>query len=312
MFVQSRTFLRAFEKIAASRNGAAGSRGTARCRQTGAPESRSRARPRRQIRERRGGGAARSRRQGRGGQCRRDPADHRAVESVEADPRTRYQANVRRAVDSTEVELFYEQLAGKRGDTPELRAAIETVLEGLQKEATSTRRPGIILGRVQSGKTQAFLGVIARSFDRGYDVAVILTKGTKSLAEQTLSRVKDAFRDFIASDQVEVLDILHVPDLTPYELNRKLIFVVKKEDDNLRHLLSLFREKRPELRNKSVLIIDDEADLASVSFRKLNGQSTAGVISQQIDQFRESVTDSAFLQVTATPYALYLQPDDEV
>ncbi len=61
-----------------------------------------------------------------------------------------------------------------------------------------------------------------------------------------------------------------------------------------------------------MLIIDDEADLASVSFRKTNGVSTAGVISQQIDQLRESVTNSAFLQVTATPYALYLQPDDEV
>src|SRR5262249_31050165 len=31
-----------------------------------------------------------------------------------------------------------------------------------------------------------------------------------------------------------------------------------------------------------------------------------------IDEFREKVTKSAFLQVTATPYALYLQPDDEI
>jgi hypothetical protein len=86
--------------------------------------------------------------------------------------------------------------------------------------------------------------------------------------------VKEDFREFIAADQVEVLDILHVPDLTPYELNRKLIFVVKKEDDNLRHLLNLFQNEYPELRNKSVLIIDDEADLASVSFRKTNGRDT--------------------------------------
>jgi len=219
----------------------------------------------------------------------------------------------RQAADSAEVvELFYDQLASKRGDPPELREKVEEVLEKLQTEATSTKRPGILLGRVQSGKTRAFLGVIARAFDRGYDVAVILTKGTKSLAEQTLSRVKEDFREFIAADQVEVLDILHVPDLTPYELNRKLIFVVKKEDDNLRHLLSLFQERYTELRNKSVLIIDDEADLASVSFRKTNGISSAGVISQQIDQLRESVTRSAFLQVTATPYALYLQPDEEI
>ena len=219
----------------------------------------------------------------------------------------------RAAADSTtEVELFYDQLAGKRADPPELRKAVEEVLDQLQKEATSTQRPGILLGRVQSGKTRAFLGVIARAFDRGYDIAVILTKGTKSLAEQTLSRVKEDFREFISADQVDVFDILAVPDLTPYELNRKLIFVVKKEDDNLRRLLTLFRDQYPALRSKSVLIIDDEADLASVSFRKTNGVSTAGVISQQIDQLRDSVTKSAFLQVTATPYALYLQPDDEV
>lgn len=218
----------------------------------------------------------------------------------------------REAADSTEVELFYDQLAGKRADPPELRKAVEEVLDQLQKEATSTQRPGILLGRVQSGKTRAFLGVIARAFDRGYDIAVILTKGTKSLAEQTLSRVREDFREFIIADQVDVFDILTVPDLTPYELNRKLIFVVKKEDDNLRRLLSLFREQYPALRNKSVLIIDDEADLASVSFRKTNGLSTAGIISQQIDQLRDSVTNSAFLQVTATPYALYLQPEDEI
>ena len=217
----------------------------------------------------------------------------------------------RQATDSVEVELFYDQLASKRGDHPELRAKVEEVVEHLQKQATSTKRPGILLGKVQGGKTRAFLGVIARAFDRGYDIAVILTKGTKSLAEQTLSRAKEDFRDFIATDQVEVYDILHVPDLTPYELTRKLIIVVKKEDDNLRTLLKFFREDYPELHSKSVLLIDDEADLASVSFRKMSGLTEAGVISRQIDELRGLVTNSAFLQVTATPYALYLQPDDE-
>jgi Z1 domain-containing protein len=219
----------------------------------------------------------------------------------------------RREADGAEaVEFFYDQLAGKRGDPPELRTRVEEVVEKLQKQATSTKRPGILLGRVQSGKTRAFLGVVARAFDRGYDVAVILTKGTKSLAEQTLSRVKEDFREFIAADQVEVYDILSVPDLTPYELTHKLVFVVKKEDDNLRRLLSLFQERYPALLGKSVLIIDDEADLASVSFRRGSGVSMPGVISNQIDQLRDVVTKSAFLQVTATPYSLYLQPEDEI
>lgn len=219
----------------------------------------------------------------------------------------------RSAADSpSDVELFYDRLASDREDPPELREKVEEVVEQLQKQGTSTNRPGILLGRVQSGKTRAYLGAVARAFDRGYDVAVILTKGTKSLAEQTLKRVKQDFAHFIAEDEIEVFDILAVPELTPYELTHKLVFVVKKEDDNLRRLLSLFRDQYPQLRTKSVLIIDDEADLASVSFRKMSGLSTAGVISQQIDRLRESVTKSAFLQVTATPYALYLQPNDEI
>jgi len=218
----------------------------------------------------------------------------------------------RAAADSPEaVELYYDQLASQRGDPPELRKKIKEVVEKLKTESTSTKRPGILLGRVQSGKTAAFLGVIALAFDNGFDIAVILTKGTKSLTAQTLSRVKEDFREFIVADQVDVFDVLSVPELTRYELTRKLIFVVKKEDDNMRRLLALFHVDYPELSEKKILIIDDEADLASVSFRKSNGISTSGIISQQIDQLRESVSDSAFLQVTATPYALYLQPTEE-
>jgi len=220
----------------------------------------------------------------------------------------------RQADDKTEIDqLFYDQLASKRNDPPELRAKVEEVIKHLlQEEETSTKRPGILLGKVQSGKTKAYLGVIARAFDKGYDAAVVLTKGTKSLAEQTLSRIKDDFKEFIEADQLEVFDILNVPELTPYELGHKLVFVVKKEDDNMRRLLDLFRQQYPELQDRQVLIIDDEADMASVSARRINGVSMAGIISRQIDEFRAIVTKSAFLQVTATPYALYLQPEDEV
>lgn len=51
-------------------------------------------------------------------------------------------------------------------------------------------------------------------------MAIVLTKGTKSLTEQTLSRIKEDFREFVATDQVEIFDIFAVPDLTPYELSR--------------------------------------------------------------------------------------------
>jgi archaellum biogenesis ATPase FlaH len=208
---------------------------------------------------------------------------------------------------------FYDQLAAKRGDSPDLIANTQEILQKLDDQSTSTKRPGVLLGKVQSGKTRAFLGFVAGAFDRGYDVAIILTKGTKSLARQTLTRVKEDFSEFLALDQVQVFDIMSLPELTPYELNQKLIFIVKKEDDNLDRLLNAVENKYPALRQRKVLIIDDEADVASVSFRRGKGGVVGvGIISRQIDKLRELVLDSDFLQVTATPYSLYLQPEEDV
>jgi len=217
----------------------------------------------------------------------------------------------RKGKDLEASALYYDQLATKRGDDAELMAKVEETVGRLCDETTSTRTPGMLLGKIQSGKTRAFLGIIARCFDRGYDVAVILTKGAKPLSRQTLTRVRDDFREM--SDDVYAYDIMALPELTPWELSRKLIFVVKKEDDNLDRLLEAFREKYTALQSKRLLIVDDEADLASVSFRKSkDGIVGLGTVSRQIDELRELVADSDFLQVTATPYALYLQPENDV
>jgi Z1 domain len=207
---------------------------------------------------------------------------------------------------------YYDQMAAKRGDDPELMAKVEEAVSHLADANTSVGSPGMLLGKIQSGKTRAFLGIIARCFDRGYGAAIILTKNNVSLAQQTLTRVKEDFRELIAAEEVLAEDIMSLPSLETYELNKKLILIVKKEDDNLDRLLDAFEKKHPELRKKKVLIIDDEADYASVSARKKDGVIGVGKISGQIDRLRGLVADSAFLQVTATPYSLYLQPGDDL
>ncbi|HSY64603.1 MAG TPA: Z1 domain-containing protein [Terriglobales bacterium] len=206
---------------------------------------------------------------------------------------------------------MYRQIADSRKDATELRDCVQKTVQQLLGVETSTQRPGILLGKIQSGKTRAFLGVIAAAFDKGFDVAVILTKGTVSLARQTLNRVQQDFAPFLADDvdAVHVFDIMALPQLTPYELGHKLIFVVKKEDDNLRRLLKAFADF-PGLRDRKLLIIDDEADFASLSFRRKDGVVTVGVIAGQIDELRKLVHSVSFLQVTATPYSLYLQPEE--
>jgi primosomal protein N' len=75
---------------------------------------------------------------------------------------------------------FYERLCTKRGDSPELQHCVQSVVDQLD-EASNSERSGLLLGKIQSGKTMAFLGVIAKVFDQDYDIAIVLTKALRPL-----------------------------------------------------------------------------------------------------------------------------------
>jgi hypothetical protein len=205
---------------------------------------------------------------------------------------------------------LYEEIAGHLGYTTEYSDCIlRTVQSLIDEQATTNERPGMLLGLIQSGKTRTFLGVIALALDNGFDNCIILTKGTRPLARQTLARVRQAFRAAIDNDDARVFDIMSLPEnLTSYERSLKLIVVCKKEDDNLRRLERAFCDTYPELSQRRTLIIDDEADLASLGFRTRDGQAELAVIPSQIERLRHALTHAGYLQVTATPYSLYLQP----
>ena len=192
------------------------------------------------------------------------------------------------------------------------KLCIQQTVERLKEIETSAARPGMLLGKIQSGKTKTFLAIIALAFENGFDIAVILTKGTKALTRQTLERVRREFSTFCENDQLQIFDIMTVPSgLTGYELNQKIVFVAKKQSDNLDRLEELIRNTYPQLQTKRVLIIDDEADYASIGFRNTRQQGLMiNRTATQIDRLRQLLTASAFLQVTATPYSLYLQPED--
>ena len=213
---------------------------------------------------------------------------------------------------------FYDRLKTSRREGgsqegEELQNCVEATVEALLSSETDARRPGMLLGKIQSGKTRAFLGIIASAFDNGFDVAVVLTKGTKTLAQQTVNRISKEYRVFRDAEELAVFDIMNVPNLTDWEIDgHKLIFVAKKESNNMRRLIKLFAETHPRLRTKRVLIIDDEADFASIRFTKKKGSDDIeqGRIADRIDELRRELSNPAVLQVTATPYSLYLQPDE--
>ena len=207
---------------------------------------------------------------------------------------------------------FYRELSEKNKYDEKTKHCIDNDVFKLLNNDTIGNTAGMLLRKIQSGKTSTFMGITALSFDNGYDVAIVLTKGTKALAQQTYERLKSEFNDFYHNDEVQIHDIMYLPDnLSQWELDQKLIFVVKKQKDNLNRLYNALFELYPELSKKKILIIDDEADFASIGFTKTKQEIIEiNVIAGQIDEIRKSLIDSDFLQVTATPYSLYLQPDD--
>lgn len=208
------------------------------------------------------------------------------------------------------MQSFYGRLSAQRKDSALLTQCIHNVVDKLSASGTSMDQPGMLLGKIQSGKTGGFLGIIAKAFDEGYDIALVLTKGTKTLAQQTVSRISSDFKPFIDDEQIIIFDIMNLTKLTRPDLKKKIIIVAKKEIKNLERVAAFF-DNHSELKKKRVLLVDDEADMASVRFAKRKGQKELeqGSIALQLDNLRRKVPKISFLQVTATPYALYLQPE---
>lgn len=217
----------------------------------------------------------------------------------------------------------------------EKKKCIEDTVSQLLETGENAEEPGLLLGKIQCGKTDTFEDIIGLAFDKGIDVAIVFTKGTKPLAQQTIKRMKHDYRFFKASDDlsqnatINIYDIMDVwKNLKQAKVERgKTVIVCKKQATNLAHLIEMYTTRCPFMKKKKVLVVDDEADFASRNYRSVRletsqgGNGETGIqyketemakISQQIDDFRKIPDYCRYLQVTATPYCLYLQPQGEL
>lgn len=202
------------------------------------------------------------------------------------------------------------QTAGRplQRETEQCSASTVRLLEHHQ---TTAQRPGMLLGKVQSGKTRAFVGAMAIGFDSGFEISVVLTKTSTPLAVQTIRRLQHDLAPAIAQHRVRIFDAAaHIGQLNEWLQNRKLIFVAKKHPRNLENLHRVLLTDHPALRVRRTMIIDDEADFASVGYERRRGAVQVRRIQTLIDDLRSGLPNAVYLEVTATPYSLYLQPAD--
>jgi hypothetical protein len=140
---------------------------------------------------------------------------------------------------------------------------------------------GLVIGHVQSGKTENFSALIAKAADVGYQVVIVLSGVHNGLRQQTQRRLERELGLENVTPGVGQptpglrwnnpttadLDGDFVPgtsDPSILQGNEKVIFIVKKWHTVLARLVKFVREADVPA-GLPVLIIDDEADQASVN-----------------------------------------------
>lgn len=182
---------------------------------------------------------------------------------------------------------------------------IEKSVDPITERAPEQPSDGLLYGLIQSGKTSIITVSAAMAADNGFSCILILTSDIDLLYEQTLERIKAALRG------LSVLGKNDWSDAQRFERhlrNSPFVIVCSKNSKKLNSLLEAFRTARA--RRLATLIIDDEADQASLNTLTSKGVPQVSKINEAITSFRAFFPVNTYLQVTATPQALFLQRPD--
>ena len=174
---------------------------------------------------------------------------------------------------------------------------------------------GLVLGYVQSGKTTNFMSVIAKAADVGYRLIIVLSGITDNLRQQTQERLFDYLVEpcqtkvHLLTTQEHDFSELTASEALLSQDDLRLLAIVKKNPARLKRLNAWIKKaSATTLANCPILIIDDEADQASIDVGTSNRQST---INKLIGELL-SHPKSAYIAYTATPFAnLLIDPDNE-
>ena len=177
---------------------------------------------------------------------------------------------------------------------------------------------GLVIGYVQSGKTLSFTSVISLAADNNYKLVIVLAGRDILLLDQTDKRLKKdlgqtknkrKYSFFKNPGSTEKNDIL-----TQLENTRKptLIITVLKHQKYLNDLAGLFSQPKIAsiISRYGVLIIDDEADQASLNTKALKNSKKEtwekdefSAIYDGIVNLRNNLNYHSYIQYTATPQA---------
>lgn len=183
----------------------------------------------------------------------------------------------------------------------------------------------LAVGYVQSGKTMSFTMLTALAADNGYKVIIYLTGTKNNLQNQTAGRL----RTDLGIEDLSTMRYSVVDDLTDSRSFRMflsypgvvLLVPILKHYSHIESLTELCKDPQTKslLVDKGIIIIDDEADQASLNTYARRNATLEDWEAKELSSTYESITElkkalpnHSYVQYTATPQSLLLIDTDDV
>lgn len=245
-----------------------------------------------------------------------------------------------RLKESLELKLGKESKARISNLDLESQKIINRILQCQSEGETNIQ--GLIVGYVQSGKTENMMAVASKSFDNGFKVVIVLSGILNSLRWQTQRRFdldwtkNQASLNFLNATEKyfqgrnplprDLIDVITFAgpsdDIGEFQRTSKVpsslicsvdtsdqitnvLIIIKKNTKVLQSLKDSFKNigAGPGSKiNLPVLIIDDESDQATINTKKLKKE--VSTINAHVRELLADYLNSyAYIGYTATPYA---------
>lgn len=191
-------------------------------------------------------------------------------------------------------------------------------------------RKGMVVGHVQSGKTANYIGLLSKAADAGYKIIIILTGTLNDLRRQTQLRLdgwiefhkssvtyretpyptrwttaeKDFSRSSVIAQQASI-DAHSAP----------ILLAIKKNGSTLKQLHQWLKRNSVAAGAQAItsplLLIDDEADYASVNTKARDGdENNPSAINRGIRSILSLFERRTYVGYTATPFAnIFIDPE---
>ncbi|HFB9539111.1 TPA: DEAD/DEAH box helicase [Neisseria gonorrhoeae] len=192
---------------------------------------------------------------------------------------------------------------------PELADSVKNTVDGFMEKLSQTEQKiaqnVLLLGNVQSGKTAQVLGVLSALADDGdHKVFLYLTTDSVDLQDQTVKRAKANLKNFIVLSEADDRSFMEV-----MKAENPILVVIKKNARVLKRWRNLFASQSS-LKGYPLVIVDDEADAASLNTNSDKPAKDASTINKLLNDIKNSCCQSLFIQLTATPQSLLLQHEE--